>query len=550
MRGRDVFLDSLAAHGVTRLFGNPGTTESPLIDHLADYPAIDYIVALHEGVAVGAASFYAQATGKTGVVNLHVAPGLGNGVGMVYSALKANAPLIVTAGQQDTRMRLRAPLLGHDLAAIAAPVVKWSVQVERADEMADVMRRAFKIAHDPPMGPVFVALPIDVMEQETAIPAAVAGPLARATAPDPATVAAMAERLSRASAPAIVAGDDVARAGGACEALLALAEKLGAPIWTEGLRAQAVGPSAHPLMRGALPFDAAQIRDAFADADCILLLGGPFFEEVWFADGAPFPAGAAVLQVEESAETLARNHPLTTGMVAGMASALGALADAVAPDAAAAKARASALAAAKVEATAAQAARVERAAARRPMAMSVVMAALGEATPRDAIFVEEAITANLDFARSVEIAGPGAYYSGRGGGIGQGLAGAVGVAVAAPDRPVVCVSGDGSAMYSIQALWSAAHHDLNVTFVILANREYRVLKHNIDAYRGRFGVESNRGYAHMDLTGPALGFAELAGGMGVPAERVETPDALKAALATAFASDGPSLIEAAIEGKA
>ncbi|MGZ0187082.1 MAG: thiamine pyrophosphate-binding protein, partial [Alphaproteobacteria bacterium] len=196
MRGREVFMESLRAHGVTRIFGNPGTTESPLLDHLADYPEIDYIVHLHEGVAVGSAAFYAQASGKTGIVNLHVAPGLGNGIGMIFGGLKANAPMIITAGQQDTRMRLRGPVLGHDLAAIAAPVTKWSVQVERADEMADIMRRAFKIAHDPPYGPVFVALPINVMEQETDLAAVTAGALYRTPTADPVGVTAMAQMLS------------------------------------------------------------------------------------------------------------------------------------------------------------------------------------------------------------------------------------------------------------------------------------------------------------------------------------------------------------------
>ena len=164
MRGRDVFMASLVAHGVRHIFGNPGTTESPLMEALGDAPGIDYIVALHEGVAVGAASHYAQATGRTGIVNLHVAPGLGNAIGMIYGALKANSPMIVTAGQQDTRMRLRDPLLSHDLVAMAAPVTKWAVQVERADEFAPLLRRAFKVAHDAPAGPVFVGLPIDVMD--------------------------------------------------------------------------------------------------------------------------------------------------------------------------------------------------------------------------------------------------------------------------------------------------------------------------------------------------------------------------------------------------
>ena len=150
MYGRDVFMESLLAHGVQHLFGNPGTTESPLIDSLARYQAIDYVLALHEGVAIGAASYYAQACGRAGVVNLHVAPGLGNAIGMIFGALRTNSPMVVTAGQQDTRLRLRDPILGHDLVAMAAPVVKWSVQAESADEVAPVMRRAFKIAHDAP----------------------------------------------------------------------------------------------------------------------------------------------------------------------------------------------------------------------------------------------------------------------------------------------------------------------------------------------------------------------------------------------------------------
>src|SRR5881394_4441778 len=170
MRGRQVLMQTLINHGVERIFGNPGTTESPLLDSLLDYPQIEYVVHLHEGVAVGAANFYAQASGKTAFVNLHVAPGLGNAIGMIYGALKNNSPMVVTAGQQDTRARLRDPVLGHDLAAMAAPVTKWSVQVERADELGPILQRAFKIANEAPAGPVFVALPINVMEQETDIP--------------------------------------------------------------------------------------------------------------------------------------------------------------------------------------------------------------------------------------------------------------------------------------------------------------------------------------------------------------------------------------------
>ncbi|MBL8674931.1 MAG: hypothetical protein JNL07_08605, partial [Rhodospirillales bacterium] len=477
---------------------------------------------------------------------------LGNALGMLYGALKANSPMVVTAGQQDTRLRLRDPLLGHDLAAMAAPVVKWSVQVERADEMAPILRRAFKIANDPPCGPVFVALPIDVMEQETDVLAVPPGALYRATRPDPAGVAAAARALLAARSPVIVAGDDVARAGAVAE-LVALSETLGAPVWVEGLRHQLSFPSFHRNARGAVPFDAAAMRKAFDAHDLVMLIGGPFFEEVWYAPGAPFADGAAVVHLEESFERLAYNFAPTVGLAghprASIAAIRAALAAAPAEFTAAAARRGAALKAARDADDAAQAARAEKSRARSPMSMAVTMAAIRDALPADVVVVDESITANVDLARTVPFERPGDYLSGRGGGIGQALAGAIGAKVACPDRPVLAISGDGSAMYSAQALWSAAHHDLAIVFVILANREYRVLKHNLDTYRQRFDAMSNRDYPQMDLTGPNLGFVDMARGMGIAGARVTKPDELTAALRAAFASGKPYLLEVEIEGK-
>ena len=549
MRGRQVLLETLINHGVDRIFGNPGTTESPLLDSLLDYPQLQYIVHLHEGVATGAANFYAQASGKTAFVNLHVAPGLGNAIGAIYSALKNNSPMVVTAGQQDTRMRLRDPILGHDLAAIAAPVTKWSVQVERADELGPILQRAFKIANEAPAGPVFVALPIDVMEQETSIAAGRPGHSYTATRPDPAGIAAMAKLLAAAKSPAIVAGDDIARAG-ADKTLVKLVEKLGASVWFEGLRGQNSFPTDRPAYRGTLAFDALGVARQLADSDLVLMVGGPFFEEVWYAPGSPFAAGTKVLQIEAGASRLAYNFALDAGVVADAGAALEALDAALTGvDAAAASKRNEAMKARKAADDAAQKARVEKAWARTPTSMARAMAEIRAGSPKDVVVVDETITANLDLFKTFTFKGPGDYYSGRGGGIGQGLAGAIGVAVAETKRPILCVSGDGSSMYSIQALWTAAHHELPIVFVILANREYRVLKHNIDAYRARFDVKSNKPYMHMDLTGPTMGFADLARGMGVAGSYVDKADDIKAAIEAAFKSGKPHLVEIEIEGK-
>ena len=547
MRGRQVFMQTLINHGVERIFGNPGTTESPLLDSLLDHPSIQYVVHLHEGVAVGAANFYAQASGKTAFVNLHVAPGLGNAIGMIYGALKNSSPMVVTAGQQDTRMRLRDPVLGHDLVAMAAPVTKWSVQVESADELGPILQRAFKIANEAPAGPVFVALPINVMEQETAIPAGKPATVFAKSRPDPAGIAAMARLLAATKAPAIVAGDDVARAG-AVGSLVELSEKLGAAVWFEGLRGRNSFPTDHAAYRGTLAFDAPGVARQFAANDLVLMVGGPFFEEVWYAPGAPFPQECKVLQIEAGAPRLAYNFAIDAGVLSDVGAALEAL-EAALPKVDGATKRNEAMKAQKEAEDAAQKARVEKAWSRSPTSMARCMAEIKAGAPADVIVVDETITANLDLFKTFSFEGPGDYFSGRGGGIGQGVAGALGVAVADPRRPILCLSGDGSSMYSIQALWTAAHHDLPIVFVILANREYRVLKHNIDAYRARFGINSNNPYMHMDLTGPVMGFVDLARGMGVAGTHVAKAEDITAAAAAAFKSGKPHLLEIEIEGK-
>ena len=546
MRGRQVFMESLVNHGVGHMFGNPGTTESPILDALLDYPQLKYIVALHEGVALGAASYYAQASGKTAVVNVHVAPGLGNALGMLYNALKARAPLVVTAGQQDTRLRLRGPVLGHDLVAMAAPLTKWSVQIERGDEVAPIMHRALKIASDPPAGPVFVALPIDVMEQETDVEPFAAGALYRATAPDPAGIRAAADLLAAGRRPVIVAGDDAA---GAAPEVAALAERLGAAVWCEGIRTHQVLPSGHPNFRGALPFDTVAIRKALEGADAVLLIGGPFFEEVWYAPGSPLPPGAKVMHVESAPERLAHNWPVSVGIVSHPRAALSALLAAVPAQGEGAARRNEALRALKAQDAEAQRARAAKRWDRSPIAVPRAMAEVEAALPPDAILVDEAITASIDLARTVRFERVGDYVGARGGGIGQALPGALGVKLAHPERPVLAVSGDGSAMYSIQALWTAAHHDLAVVFLILNNREYRILKHNMDTYRQRFGAKPERGYPHMDLVSPDLGFVEIARGMGVEGARVARPDDLRPAIDNALAAGRPFLLDVAIEGR-
>jgi benzoylformate decarboxylase len=551
MRGGQVFMESLLLHDVDCIFGNPGTTENPLLDRLIDYPQLPYYVALHEGVAVCAASFYAQATGKTAVANLHVAPGLGNGIGMMYGALKANSPLIVTAGQQDTRMRFDNPLLSHDLVAMAAPVTKFSAEPQTADEMGPLLRRAFQIASEPPAGPVFLALPVNVMEMETSVGATRASDVSQGGAGAPATeqIAAM---LFESTNPCLIVGDDASREG-ALNELVEIAERSGATVYHQGLRAHVCFPNRHPNYRGRTPFEAAAVRKLLAPHDVVLLIGGNFFEDVWYDAVSHIPDGTRVVQMEASEARLSRNLSVDLAVVGALPATLTGLADALGAGSEAFRQQARERNERLVEEhrhradTAQQ--NLEKLWDALPMAPVRALHELAAAVPEGTIVVDESITASLEVAHHFEESQNGDYYGGRGGGIGQGIAGAIGVQVAEPDRRVLAISGDGSAMYSIQALWTAAHHDLPIVFVILSNREYRVLKHNLDIYRARFDVGSNKPYPHMDLSAPVLSFPELARGMGVDGEIVEAADQIGAAMKRAFAERRPYLIELVISGK-
>ena len=543
-------MDSLVAHGADAIFGNPGTTENPLLDSLLDYPAINYYVALHEGIAVGAAGYYARASGKTAVANLHVAPGLGNAIGMLYGVLKGAAPVIVTAGQQDTRMRLRDPILRHDLVAMAKPVTKWAVEPQSADELGEVMRRAFKIANEPPMGPVFVALPINVMEQETDLGAATTGQIYRHNNTDPDGVRNLAAALRQSSKPAIVAGDEVSNEG-AAQALIRLAEVTGAGVFIEYLHTRQPISNRHPNYCGRIPYELGKVRDALNDFDLVLMVGGQFFEEVWYDKVSPFAAGATVAQLESAESRIAHNFALDIGVVGGLNATLEAVAAELSSDAdlqTAATTRNAEYGEKAESAREKYRVQLERQRGATPMSPAEALHAVAARLPDDTIVVDETITGALDLAQAIE-ASNDQFFGGRGGGIGQCLAGALGISVANPDKLVAAFSGDGSAMYSIQALWTAAHHDLNLLFVIMSNREYRVLKHNLDTYRQRFDALAERPYPHMDLNKPQLGFVELAAGMGVPGVQVTAAEHIDAAMQQALATPGPFLLDLVVAGK-
>ncbi len=552
MRGRDVFMESLLANGATAIFGNPGTTENPLLEALFDYPDFNYYVALHEGVAVCAAGGYAQATGKTAVTNLHVAPGLGNAIGMMYGCLKSRVPVLVTAGAQDIRLRLREPLLGHDLVAMAQPVCKWAAEPRSADEIAPMVAKALTIANQEPKGPVFLALPNNVMEQATNVGPLPPVPHVQPATPDPSRITDLAAALIASSNPAILAGDSLADPGVNAD-FLALVDTLGADVYTDFLPGRCPILPYHPAFRSSVPAHTNGINKLLEPHDLILLMGGMRLEEVWFDDVPLIPEGAVVAQVESTDALLRPDLGVDKSLVGGLGQICRLLTDEITE-------QADASFSTRVEESRGRqkkaaegrqqnwTSRVEKLSGMDPMTASEALTALAGALGDNLVIVDESITASPE-VEQVFGSNFRDFYAGRGGGIGQGIAGAIGVGAAHPDRTVVAISGDGSAMYSIQALWSAAHHNLKVIFVIMANAEYRILKHNLDLHRQRFDAPSDQAYPHMDLTNPSLTFVDMAQGMGVPGVRAGNADEVAQAGADAMAADGPFLIELVVAGK-
>ena len=553
MSGRKAIMDIFQAEGVEYIFGNPGTTELPFIDILQDYPDITYILALQEAVALGIAQLYALASGKTGVANLHVAPGLGNAIGALYNCAMAKAPVVVTVGQQDGRMAVREPVLTHDVVSMARPIVKWAIEIRTPEEIPVILPRAFKVAQDPPRGPVMLSLPTDVLEGEAEFAEIrTGGAHHRITRPDPKGIAAAVEMLSTADHPLIVCGDGVS-ASGALDEVAALAELLGAQVYDTMFTAGLNFPISRPNYRGSLTADYHTIGPMIQEADVILAVGAAVFTEAFYTRANPIPKGCRLIQLDNSPWEIGKNIPVDLGLLADPKSGLADLADALvsAMDESAkqkADARSKIMVSQKAEETARHAKRVENKWDSVPISPARLLAGLKNCLPENTIFFNEAITASVDVTRALRPDKPGSYYAGAGGGIGQGLPGAIGVKLANPDRPVVAVVGDGSAMYTIQSLWTAAHHKIPVIYVIISNQSYRILKYNMNRFRRVLKIEPKaEPHPFMDLTDPPLDFVGIARGMGMAGKRVTQPDEIEQAVKAALDAEAPYMLEVICE---
>ncbi|HLJ60234.1 MAG TPA: thiamine pyrophosphate-binding protein [bacterium] len=545
--GKRALLEQLVADGVRYIFGNPGTTEQGFMDLLQDYPQVEFILCLHEGVAIGMADAFARATRKPAFVELHIAPGLGNAVGMLFNAKVGRSPLVVYVGQSASRALFQEPLLSGDLVEIAAPVTKWSYEITHAADVPQAVRRAMKIAEEAPQGPTVLSIPIDVLDEDAEVSIQPTSYTRWRAHPDPAAMDEAAELLAASRRPMIVTGDGIALSNGQ-EHVTRLAELLGAPIY-QGYTTEVNVDANHPLVIGTLPFTNAAAPEftsrVLARHDVVLALGVPLFRYIFPRPGDLVPAATKVIQIDLDGWEIGKNVPGALGIKADCAAALLALLERLESRApAGAVERAAAIAAEGSQKRETVLANDRKTWTNQPISVARLMSELADVVPADAVIFDEAITSSTVLQRYVAPR-PGRYFRARGGGLGPGLPGALGVKLAMPERPVVGVVADGSAMYSVSAFWTAAHHRIPVTWVVCNNASYRILKENIMDYLGP--RHADRKFVAMDLTDPPLRYDRIAESMGVRGRRVERPEDLRPALEEALGSGAPAVVDVAIQ---
>jgi benzoylformate decarboxylase len=546
--GRSAFLALLKDEGITHLFGNPGTTELPIMHALKEHPDLTYVLGLQEALVVAMADGFSRASGKLVACNVHVAPGLGNAMGSLYNAKFTGTPMILTAGQQEQGHGLTEPLLYHPLVPMAEPLVKWAVEVTRLEDLPRIVRRAAKVAMTPPTGPVFISLPGDILNAEAGIDLGGSTRVDTRSRPSDTLLGKLAQRMLQAERPVIIAGDEIVKSD-ALEAAAAFAEALGAPVYQQSAPYGSHFLSENACYVGSLSRDQRQVRSVLEKHDLLVVLGAdPVRMSVW-SEVEPLPEGLAVIHIGLNDWDMGKNFAAEMAVQADVRETLLALTPALKKQGGerlSARAKASLAQLEQGNWTAKRVQHAERIEGRRgvqPIDPDWLSLQIAEALPRDAVLVNEGLTSARHITDLVPYRDRYSYHALASGGIGWGLPAAVGVAFAQAPRPVCCFSGDGSAMYSIQALWTAANAKLPITYVIANNGGYRIIKQRLKAFHG------SDHYVGMDFEDPSIDFTALAKSLGMPAERITEPDAVPEALRRAFATPGPKLLDVAVDGK-
>jgi benzoylformate decarboxylase len=499
--------------GMTVIFGNPGSTELPF---LRDMPSdFQYVLALHERSAAGMALGYAMARGKAAFVNLHSVASAGNGLSALIDASYCHAPLVVTTGQQDRRQLLAEPFLVSRAVEVVKPYVKWAYEPQRAEDVPATIARGFYVAMQPPMGPVFLSIPMDDWNHECQ--AVTAREVSQTVMADPAALDEVVRALDSGRNPAIVAGSQIEEDGG-WQVVIALAEHLNADVYQQPIPPRWTFPRTHRLFRGGLLPAQEPLAHQLADYDVVLVLGAPVFLYYAYVPGDVVRPGTRLFQITNSSWDV--SAALAGESIVGNVSAA---ADYLRTHAKARELRGAPL---RVD--------VGEPRAEHPITPAYLFSILNRVMPRNTVISEECPSSKGDLDRYLMLDEPGSFYSVPNGILGFGLPAAIGLQMAHPERRVVCPIGDGSIQYSIQALWTAVQHDLPVIVIVLRNGDYSALKTFCDF------TQVGRNVAGMDI--PGIDMVKIAQGYGMKAREVDRAEDLEPAFREAFAANEPRLI--------
>ncbi|WP_206612410.1 benzoylformate decarboxylase [Prescottella agglutinans] len=527
---RDVTFDLLRKLGITTVFGNPGSTEETF---LKDLPSdFRYVLALQEASAIAIADGYAQATRSPALVNVHTSAGISNTMSNVMTAALNRTPLIVTAGNQTREMLLMEPWLTNvEPEMLTKPWAKWSYQPVRAEDVPAAFMRAYAMAMQPPAGPVFLSIPLDDWDKPAA-----STPVVRSVAtrigPDPDRLEEFARRLSAAKNPVLIYGSSIARGDGWAQAV-ALAERLGAPVWAAPSSERPPFPENHPQYRGGLPFAIGPLSERLENHDVGIVVGAPVFRYYPYVPGEYLPEGMSLLHVTDD-PTEAGKAPVGDSLLCDAVLALEGLLELV-----------------EEKAPSGPVDMNPHRMAPHPAPLVApsgdvltaleLFEAIRSVAPDDAVLMEESPSNLAELHTAWPIVKPDSFYTAASGSLGWTLPASVGVALAERDsgrnRPVVAMIGDGSFQYALQALWTAADHELPILYVVPRNAEYAILK----AFAK---LEETPGVPGLDI--PSLDFVSLGEGYGCTGDRAETMAEVQVAVKAALARSGPTVLEVPI----
>ncbi len=540
--GRSAFLSILKDEGITHLFGNPGTTELPIMHALKEFPEITYILGLQESIVVAMADGYSRATGKLSACNVHVTPGLGNAMGAIYNAQFVGSPIIITAGQQEQGHGLMEPQLSGPLVQIAEPLVKWAIEVTRLEDLPRIMRRAAKIALAPPTGPVFISLPGDILNTEGVIDLGAVTRVKDNIIPDKETVLEIIKKIINSNNPVIVSGHEIACTN-AFKEITKFSEITGAPVYQQTVPHGSHYPSEHQNFMGFLPKNQKQVKNILKKYDLLICLGGDVLRMSVWDENESLPNGMSIIQIGIRDWEIGKNYATELAILGNVKSSLNIINNTLLEQKDSEFLQNSSLRINKIKKENWSHKKkklvntTEKYRSIKPIKPEWLMLKITENLPENYVIVEEGLVSTRALLNYLPIKQHNDFYGLASGGIGWAISGAIGVSIANPDKTIIAIIGDGSSMYAIQSLWTAAHYNFNIIYIIANNSGYRIIKERLEAFH------NNKNFIGMDFKNPPIDFVKLSESMGIPATRIDDPEKISNTIQNATKNKGPQLLD-------